>query len=267
MIEEAGQGVLAWHWCRSDRRLELGHGQVIHAGGVYEVDGPVALGVRGLHGSRSAMQALGYASGHVICRVRLSGEVHEGTDKLAASRREVLWWADGASTLHRFAIWCADTSLARHEARGSRLDPRLREALAVKLRWLDGTASRNLVAELWAAARDVDRDGAKIPAWTEALDEPCDAARAAAWASAWEAAWTDAWSAVRDAAWGAARGVSWDPTREDSWNAAWEAGEVGCARDMTWDAVRDAAWTSGWGAARAAQADELERRLLALAPV
>ncbi|HEX3961606.1 MAG TPA: hypothetical protein VHZ03_34105 [Trebonia sp.] len=219
---------------------------------------------RGLHGCRTAMQALHYASGDVICRVRLSGEIREDNDKLAASRREVLWLADAGAALHRFAVWCAEASLARMETRVT-VDPRLREALAVKLRWVEGLASEDDLAVAWAAAREVDRDAAKAPAWMEAIDAPWEAARSAAWLSAWDIAWIDTGAAVRGAAWNAAKGGSWGPAGEAAWEAAWNAGEAGSERDVAWDPVRDEAWATAWDAVRAAQSAELERRLLALA--
>lgn len=261
----AEDSVLAWHWCRSDRRLGSDDCRVVRAGGVYEVAGPVVLCKRGLHGCRTAMQALHYASGDVICRVRLSGDIREGYDKLAASRREVLWLAEAGATLHRFAVWCAEAALDRIETRVT-ADPRLREALAVKLRWVEGLASEDELAAAWAAARDVDRDAAKAPAWTEAIDAPWEAARSAAWLSAWDITWIDTWAAVKEAAWDAAKGRSWGAAGEAAWGAAWDAGEAGSARDVAWDPVRDAAWTTAWDAVRAAQSAELERRLLALAP-
>jgi len=257
--------VLAWHWCRRDRRLGPGDHRAVRAGGVYDVDGPIVLCKRGLHGCRTAMQALHYASGDVICRVRLSGEIRENYDKLAASRREVLWLAEAGATLHRFAVWCAEASLAQMEARVT-VDPRLREALAVKLRWVEGLASDDELAFAWASAREVDRDAAKLPAWTEASDAPWEAARSAAWLSAWDMAWIATSAAVMDAAWNAAKGGSWGAAGETAWEAAWNAGELGSARDVAWDSVRDAAWATAWDTVRAAQSAELERRLLALAP-
>src|SRR4051812_44713983 len=111
----AAESVLAWHWCRRDRRLGSRDHRIVRAGGVYDVEGPIELCKRGLHGCRTAMQALRYSSGDVICRVRLSGEIHEKDDKLAASRRVVLWLAEAGDTLHRFAVWCAEASLAQME--------------------------------------------------------------------------------------------------------------------------------------------------------
>lgn len=241
----AEESVLAWHWCQHNRLLGFDDDRSVYTGGVYEVDGPIVLCKHGLHGCRTALQALYYASGDVICRVRLSGEIWEDPEKLAASRREVLWLADGGPTLHRFAVWCAEPALSRM-ARGETVDPRLREALAMKLRWVDGLASDEELAAAWAAARDAERNAAWNELWNEARDAPWRVARAAAWAGAWTGAWTGAWAAVRA--------------------AAGNAGKAGDAWDAAWDAVSEVAWNAAWNAAKAAQSEELERRLLALAP-
>jgi hypothetical protein len=211
------------------------------------------------------MRALHHAAGDLICRVRLSGEVREVGDTLVGSRREVLWSAQAGATLHRFAVRCAEASLARMETRVP-VDPRLREALAVKLRWVDGAASMDELAAAWAAARGVDKDAAKVPAWTEACEAPWEAARAASWLSAWEMAWMATWAAVRDAAWRVAKTGPWGAAGEAAWEAAWNAGNAGSARDVAWDSARDAAWDAAWDAERTAQAADLERHLLALAP-
>jgi len=71
----AEESVLAWHWCQHDRLLGFDDDRSVYAGGVYEVDGPIVLCKHGLHGCRTALQALYYASGDVICRVRLSGVI------------------------------------------------------------------------------------------------------------------------------------------------------------------------------------------------
>ena len=80
----------------------------------------------------------------------------------------------------------------------------------------------------------------------EATREQLDAARAAARAAAWAAAG----AAARAAAWAAARAAAWAAAGAAAGAAAWAA---------AWAAARDAA--------RDAQAEELERRMLALVKV
>ena len=129
----------------------------------------------GYHGSARAIDALAYAPGALVARVRLSGVVVEHgspVDKLAASVRENLTdYADCTRVLHEFACWCATQALDAEEKVGRAVDPRSRKAIEVKLLWLDGKAT----------------------------DAGRAAARAAAWDAAGDAAWAAAWDAARDA--------------------------------------------------------------------
>ena len=195
-------------------------------GDILTHDGPVVPCESGLHMSVRAIDALTHAPGAMVARVRISGEVvAHGNDKWAASRREMLTdYVDATRVLHEFGCWCATNAMDVCEARGVAVDPRSRNAVVVKRRWLDGKAT----AEDLAAARDAAWD----PAWAAARAAARDAARAAAWAAAWAAA--------RDAA------------RAAAWDAAWAAARA---------AARDASWDAAWDAARDAQNTELERML------
>ena len=194
-------------------------------GDVLTHEGEVVPCESGLHASEHALDALCFAPGARIARVRLSGVViAHGGDKYAASVRENLTdYADATRTLHEFACWCATQTLDREEAAGRIVDPRSRRAVAVKLDWLGGRAT----------------DGQLAAAW--------DAAGAAAGDAAWDAA--------RDAAWDAAGAAAGDA----AWDAAWAA-----ARAAAWAAARDAAWAAARDATRAAQRDELDRRICVL---
>ena len=195
-------------------------------GDILTHDGPVVPCESGLHMSVRAIDALTHAPGAMVARVRISGEVvAHGNDKWAASRREMLTdYVDATRVLHEFGCWCATNAMDVCEARGVAVDPRSRNAVVVKRRWLDGKAT----AEDLAAARDAAWD----PAWAAARAAARDAARAAAWAAAWAAA--------RDAA------------RAAAWDAAWAAARA---------AARDASWDAAWDAASDAQNTELERML------
>src|SRR3990172_10354340 len=189
------QTMLAWHWLAANRRLQYGTREVVEAGRTYRVEGPLAMCGRGLPASRRALDALQYAPGPVVCRVRLAGTLLRATDKSVATKRHVLWLADATAVLHEFALTVATDALAAAEARGKPADPRSWSALATKRRWLRGLATDKAMAAAWDAAMAAARD----------------AARDAAWAAAWAAAR----AAARDAAWDAARGAARD--------AAWEA--------------------------------------------
>ena len=197
------QTMLAWHWLAANRRLQYGTREVVEAGRTYRVEGPLAMCRRGLHASRRALDALQYAPGPVVCRVRLAGTLLRATDKSVATKRHVLWLADATAVLHEFALTVATDALAAAEARGKPADPRSWSALATKRRWLRGLATDKAMAAARDAAMAAARDAARDAAWAAARD------------AAWDAAWAAARAAARDAAWDAARGAARD--------AAWEA--------------------------------------------
>jgi hypothetical protein len=195
---------IGWHFLRADRRLGYEDGRLVAVGETLRLpEGQKpAMCKRGFHASRKAKDALSYAPGDVICKVRLSGEIIEGDDKAVASERTVLAMADATNTLHEYACWCAEqvAHLAgQHEAV-------CRRAIDAKRNWLRGEASD----EELAAARAAAWGAARAAAW--------GAARAAAWGAARDAAW----AAARDAAWAAAWGAAWDA----AWAAAWDAQEA-----------------------------------------
>src|SRR3990167_5345665 len=160
-----------------------------------------------MHGSIRPLDALQYAPGPIVCRVRLWGDVVQDGDKLVARHREVIAMADATRTLHEFAIWCAERALALIPTP----NPRSLNALRVKRAWLDGKATDAELTVARAAARAVAWDAAWA-ARAAARDAARDAARAAAWDAVWDAARDAVWDAARDAA---ARAAAWD--------AAWAA--------------------------------------------
>ncbi len=172
-------GILAWHFVTLDPETgayRTGEGGLpVVPGQVMAVDPPLKLCSRGLDASRRAIDALGYAPGPVVQRVRLSGTVIEGSDKLCASRRECLWAADATTALHLFACDVAAEALERERAAGREPDARSWAAVETKRRWVRG----------------------------EATDADLAAARAAAWDAAWDAAWAAAWDAAGAATGGA----------------------------------------------------------------
>src|SRR5690606_39639064 len=177
---------VGWHFVAADRRLRwpLRRGEprpVVQPGMTLRVEGPPVLCEWGLHASRRGLDALQYAPGPVVCRVRLGGEIVEGDDKAAATERTVLWMADATRTLHEFGLWCAEQALQRERAAGREPDPRSWKALEVKRRWLAGDAGDDELAAARAAARDAAwdtaRDAARDAAWGEAVADAVAAAR------------------------------------------------------------------------------------------
>jgi hypothetical protein len=91
---------LAWHFV-SDK---LRDGRSIPADGVkLKHNGELVMCQTGLHASRVLLDALYYAPGYTVCRVRISGDVIEDTDKLVASERTIVWRVECKELLLEFA--------------------------------------------------------------------------------------------------------------------------------------------------------------------
>ena len=189
--------MLGWHFLAEDQRLLYGSKEIVEAGQTYTAIGPLVMCQNGMHACKRPIDALPYAPGPIVCRVRLRGEmIHDNTNKSVARSRQVLWMADATTILHEFALSVAADALCLQEARGEFTDPRSWAALEVKARWLRGEATTR---ELDAAG-DAAWAAAETAAKAAARDAAGDAAWAAAWAAAETAAWAAAKAAARDAA-------------------------------------------------------------------
>ncbi len=186
--------VLAWHFLADGGVARTG--EKIEAGYVYSLpraDSPriIPCTKHGLHGSVHPVDALMYAPGPVLCRVRMWGEVKTHgcpTDKLAARHREVLWMRDISRELRLYACWCVRQVWDRLA------DERSMQAVVVAERYARGNASKKELI----AARDAAWGSVKDGAWNVAKDAALVAARDAAWDAAWAAAVDTAWAAARD---------------------------------------------------------------------
>ena len=179
--------VLAWHFVGATLR----DGRPIPADGeTLKHRGKLLPCERGLHASDRLIDALQYAPGWTLCRVRMGGTIKRETDKLVARERTILWRIDATDVLRAFACKCA---------------------LDVAHLWDMPPIVRKYLETGDESIRAAARDAARA------------AARDAAWAAAWDAAWTAAWAAARaaagDAARAAARPAAWDA----AWDAAWAA--------------------------------------------
>ncbi len=229
----------AWHFLRSTRRTR--DWVMVTPGLKLHVDPPLEMCVRGLHASVRALDALGYAPGPIICRVRLAGEIIRDTDKVVATDREVLWMADATKVLHEFALWCAERALTRERDAGRKPDPRSWAALKAKQAWLRGETTD---AELAAA----------------------QAAATAAWEATWKAAWEPIWDAIKAAAWAAASAAAWDAVETAAYaakaaaTAAWATANVAARKATKITRATHVAWELE----RAAQDEKLTQMLEAL---
>ena len=215
---EGGRVMLAWHFLSEDKRLGYDDGRLVEVGQTLECKGYPVLCDNGMHGSVRLIDALRYASGPIVCRVEIEGDVIEGDDKLCGRRRTVLWMLDATQILHEFACACAEDALALVE----QPDARIVEVIAAKRKWLDGKITYEELDSAWSAAWIAAQDAAwgervaasaALAAARAAAEEAAPAARSAALEAA-EAAVAVALAAERDAARAVARAVAWDAARD-----------------------------------------------------
>ena len=138
-------GWIGWHFLSGSRCLRWGTKEEVKVGRKYTVNGDPVLCVHGFHASKKALDALDYAPGPIVCKVRLSGVIVEGPDKASATEREVLAMADATEVLREFACWYTEKALNPVRGASDELD-------VVKVAWV--VASNYAWA---AAARDVAR--------------------------------------------------------------------------------------------------------------
>lgn len=149
-------GVLGWHFLGDDGRVAR-LGTKVTAGLVLAMPGPVTLCSRGFHASVRAIDALGYAQGNVVERVRLSGVVVKGADKMVATRRACLWVLTREDTER--CLWVAACNFAQvaldaERAAGRTPDPRSQAAIDTRLRWINDEVTDAELCAAYKAARN-----------------------------------------------------------------------------------------------------------------
>ena len=136
---------LGWHFLQ-DKNGKPAYRDGIGTPAIGDVrthDGPLEMCRSGLHFSRRPIDALVYAPGPWLCRVRVDGETVYAGDKGIARRREILWIADVTPTLRVFGRWCARSVLHLW-------DP---PAPEIVVRWIE-TGDESIRAAARAAAWD-----------------------------------------------------------------------------------------------------------------
>ena len=190
---------LAWYFARDDRKLRFEDGRKIVVGKSHLYRGEPELCKRGLHASVRILNALKYAPGPILYRVKLGGTVHVGSNKIAATKRTYLAEIDATEMLRGFARKCAldvihlwtAPAVVRDYLESGREDIRdAAEDAAWDAAWADADD----------AARAASRAAARAASGDAARDVARASAEAAAWASAEAAAEADAWTDARDAA-------------------------------------------------------------------
>ena len=197
----ADQADIAWHFTGDKLRdgspiPPIGH-TLVHAG-------KIEMCVSGYHWSRTPFQALQYAPGPLLHKVRVGGKIVEAEgDKGVSSERTILATVDATQFLRRFA---AD------------------QALSVAHLW----PMPDVVREYLTGLDEAKRSAAESAAWS------------AAWSAAGSAAESAAWSAAGSAAWSAAGSAAWSAARIAAESAAWSAARS-AAESAAWSTARSAA--------------------------
>jgi hypothetical protein len=144
--------VMAWHFTgktlRDGRPIPAVGEWLIHAG-------PVVMCQSGLHASRKALDALGYAPGFIVHRVECEDVVAEDSTKLVCRRRRIVGTVDGPvaeQILRRFARQCALSVIDKWDA------PDIVRRYLV-------TGDESIRAAAWDAARNAAWDAARNAAW------------------------------------------------------------------------------------------------------
>ena len=168
----ADQADIAWHFTGDKLRdgspiPPIGH-TLVHAG-------VIEMCCSGYHWSRTPFQALSYAPGPLLHKVRIGGTIRETKgDKGVSSERTILATIDATPLMRRFA---AD------------------QALSVAHLWPMPDVVREYLTGLDEAKRSAaESAAARAAAWDAAW-----AAESAAWRAA-SAAWSAAWRAAESAA-------------------------------------------------------------------
>lgn len=189
--------IRGWHFLQPDRRML--DGNVAAPGYVYSVEGPLRLCDWGLHASRRAIDALGYAPGPVVGRVEQWGDIIHGGDKYVARHREYLWITDASEVLRGYARWCAS------------------EVLHL---WKEPVPQ--VVMDWLATGDELLRDAARRVSWRAAESATDSAARRAALSATDSAGQSATWIAAWDAGWSAAISTAERATRSTTWST-WSA--------------------------------------------
>ena len=194
--------IYAWTFCRAD--MVRPDGVTVPDDGIeqYAADRPLEMCRHGYHASIDIMNALQYAPGPILRRVRCSGEIIEGNDKLVCRRRTEIYRIDLTRVLREWACWCATRALEHERAAGQEPDPRSWAAVDVALKYAreKATTYELAIAEsaAWSAAGYAVGYAACYAAESAAKSEAESAAKSAAYYAAESAAWSASYYAERD---------------------------------------------------------------------
>lgn len=181
--------ILAWHFVGATLR----DGRPVPKDGkLLKFDGIPVICERGLHASIHPFDALTYAPGSTICRVKCAGTVVHEEDKLACTERTIVARADATEMLRYFARMQALSVLDNY--------PNPSDAV---LDWLMTGEEDVRSAACNATRRAIWHAGANVAH---------SAIQSAFWSTLWSTAPTGAVSAAFNAVRNAAYSSAWNPT-------------------------------------------------------
>ena len=167
----------AYYFSESNKKLRYGDDRQIRKGRTHKVKGEPVMCEHGLHASKRALDALGYAPGSYLWVVEMAGKIVEGDDKIVATERAYIDGFEASDLLREFARKQALINIEKIYKYCSKKD----YDLIVK--YLE-TGDPNI--------QDAAESAARSAAWSAAES----AARSAAWSAARSAARSAAWSAA-----------------------------------------------------------------------
>lgn len=152
-VHEA-EAIEGW-WFSEGKSLPNGDRRRVAVGRTHTVDGEIEICHRGLHSSRRIIDALQYATGPIVWRVKSWGTVIEQDDKFVAAHRQyIAGGIDISDVLRAFARKCALSVIDKWDAP------------EIVRRYLE-TGDESIRAAPWYAARAA----ARAAAWYAARDE------------------------------------------------------------------------------------------------
>lgn len=201
---------IGWHFLSDDGLLRFGDYRKPRKGEWVKMLGfgnPI-LNQIGMHASQTVLDALNYAPGSLLCRVKVRGDIVSDGNKFAGRERLIIARADATRMLHEFACDCA--MIALKVAKNT--NQQSLSAINIKRRWLSCNAS------------DLELSNA----FESASEAAMDANYGVDWAALWTVFWatscsplTSAFNAASSCAVASSIVASCPSAGSEAWNIAW----------------------------------------------
>lgn len=102
-----GVFVEAWHFVSNDNILRDGRPVPALRETLTHPEQDLRLCESGLHASARLIDALTYAPGTIVCKVKCGGRIINGVDKVVCSKRTIYFKYDCQEQIRAFSRWCA----------------------------------------------------------------------------------------------------------------------------------------------------------------